>query len=320
MVLQRAVRSWLRARNIVRAAAELSKDLRDSYARSREISFRGCEDACSLTLSRSSESNNEHAKYAAVLLMPSLRVIPSSSPKNGNGNNNNGGVGQSEYQKMLADLEQRKLEEERERHHSRENEFLVRANRAKRMVKEAMERTREEADKEVKKKAAQHATTRAAMHKVMTRRFFGLVSCRFTGFFQAGRPKVWRVNSNRNPTVLVETENTLRARRFVRTLHELEGTKDADAEERLPALDAALDALAEFEADRRAKEVIDLVEREMTMLLVGSYRTKYYAGLRSRIGSGFARLMRSPDFNPEIKKFERVKTVYAILAMASLDD
>ena len=223
-------------------------------------------------LSRSNDPTEtilkRHAKRESTLSTKKFYVC--SSPKNGT--NNNGGVGQSEYQKMLADLEQRKLEEERERQHSRENEFLVRANRAKRMVKEAMERTREEAGKEVRKRAAQHAVTRTAMYKVRRKPCYVLAPHK-SRFLQAGRPKVWRVNSNRHPTVHVETEYTLRARRFIRTLHELEGSKDADGDERLPILESALDALAEFEEDRRAKEVIDLVEREMTMLLVGSYRT-----------------------------------------------
>lgn len=52
---------------------------------------------------------------------------------------------------------------------------------------------------------------------------------------------------------------------------------------------------------RDGRELLELVDRELNLMERG-VRHSNLAGLRARVSSALFRLIRTPDFNPEIKR------------------
>ncbi len=64
--------------------------------------------------------------------------------------------------------------------------------------------------------------------------------------------------------------------------------------------------MEDFRDCAQKRELLRLLAREAD-LMRRDVRTRNLAGLRRRIASVFIRIVRSPELNPEIAKYEKVK-------------
>lgn len=199
-----------------------------------------------------------------------------------------------ELQRMYNELESWRLNEEKRLVTTSKTSMALRYGRANLVSQEAL-------------KLAQLAAKRdknKLMHKEDVMRNIIL---------KAGQPRTWVNTTGR--FLQLETPETQRARDFadvyVRLTSEM-SDDDLDTstsgssvnEERAATLHALANLVGSLIPCQTGDDLLDLIEREEEMMKRGVKATNLM-GVRQRILSLFLQLVRSPDHNPEIVRYER---------------
>ena len=100
-----------------------------------------------------------------------------------------------------------------------------------------------------------------------------------------------------------ESPGTTKARELSDVYRILDCEEDLEGPDRVPGLFSLKTLLQTLDSCPLLVELLELVNREITLIQKGVKASNLF-GLRQRILTRYMQLLRSPDYNPEITRFE----------------
>ena len=191
---------------------------------------------------------------------------------------------------MIAELESRQKEMLEADILNGESEFSdaeIRRKKAKETAEEALKMAREARERQLERSARNESIVESIL-------------------MRAGQPKIWK-NNSRAKKAFVETPDTNRAKELAGAYLDLKGSEGSPdfEDERVFILQYAVGKL-DFVSDSypEKKELLILVAREAEFVR-REVKTENLIGLRKRISAAYLRILKCPEFNPEIARFEQ---------------